>query len=69
MKQQFKQQDFGPKAPGELAPPASTSNRSVSPFNPNEQSLRELIKAQLPRRKAGTDLIQAIKASIKKTPA
>ncbi len=68
MKQQFKQQDFGPKAPGEQAP-SQPANRSVSPFNPNEQSFREMIKAQLPRRKAGIDLIQAIKASIKKTPA
>ena len=69
MKQQFKQQDFGPKAPGEQAPPSIPANRSVSPFNPNEQSFREMVKARLPRRKAGTDLIMAIKASIKKTPA
>jgi hypothetical protein len=68
MKQQFNQQDFGPKAPSETAT-KTTANRSVSPFNPNEQSFREMIKARLPRRKAGNDLIQAIKASIKRTDA
>lgn len=65
MKQQLFQQDFGPKAPADR-PNTNSANRSVSPFNPNEQSMREFIKSRLPRKKAGNDLIQAIKASIKR---